>query len=415
MIPSRELLSEENRRYAERAREVAEKYVLPQAAEWDRTGEYPWAAIEALRAYDLMGVWIPKEYGGHGAGLLNLCLVVEELSRVCGAVGVAYMVNALGSLPLILGGTEEQKRRYLPAIARGEKLIAFCLSEYGAGSDAGGLKTQAVREGDDYVITGDKKWTTNAEAASIYIVYAATDPEKGTRGISAFIVEKGMDGFIIGKKEDKMGIRAVPVHETHFRACRVPRANLLGGQEGIGFYNAMMTLDRARPGVAAQAVGLAQGAWELAAEWVAKRVQFGQALIAQEAIQFMLADMATAIEAARQLVYTAAQAADRDLKTLSMLAAMCKVFASDVAMRVATDAVQLFGGYGYVREYMVEKYMRDAKITQIYEGTNQIQRLVIARHILRWVSGRDGLLSEFLNVTGARKPEDLRSGEWIPL
>jgi alkylation response protein AidB-like acyl-CoA dehydrogenase len=415
MIPSRELLSEENRRYAERAREVAEKYVLPRAAEWDRTGEYPWAAIEALRAYDLMGVWIPKEYGGHGAGLLNLCLVVEELSRVCGAVGVAYMVNALGSLPLILGGTEEQKRRYLPAIARGEKLIAFCLSEYGAGSDAGGLKTQAVREGDDYVITGDKKWTTNAEAASIYIVYATTDPEKGTRGISAFIVEKGMDGFIIGKKEDKMGIRAVPVHETHFRACRVPRANLLGGQEGIGFYNAMMTLDRARPGVAAQAVGLAQGAWELAAEWVAKRVQFGQALIAQEAIQFMLADMATAIEAARQLVYTAAQAADRDLKTLSMLAAMCKVFASDVAMRVATDAVQLFGGYGYVREYMVEKYMRDAKITQIYEGTNQIQRLVIARHILRWVSGRDGLLSEFLNVTGARKPEDLRSGEWIPL
>jgi len=415
MIPSRELLSEENRRYAERAREVAEKYVLPRAAEWDRTGEYPWAAIEALRAYDLMGVWIPKEYGGHGAGLLNLCLVVEELSRVCGAVGVAYMVNALGSLPLILGGTEEQKRRYLPAIARGEKLIAFCLSEYGAGSDAGGLKTQAVREGDDYVITGDKKWTTNAEAASIYIVYATTDPEKGTRGISAFIVEKGMDGFIIGKKEDKMGIRAVPVHETHFRACRVPRANLLGGQEGIGFYNAMMTLDRARPGVAAQAVGLAQGAWELAAEWVAKRVQFGQPLIAQEAIQFMLADMATAIEAARQLVYTAAQAADRDLKTLSMLAAMCKVFASDVAMRVATDAVQLFGGYGYVREYMVEKYMRDAKITQIYEGTNQIQRLVIARHILRWVSGRDGLLSEFLNVTGARKPEDLRSGEWIPL
>ena len=408
-------MSEENRRYAERAREVAEKYVLPRAAEWDRTGEYPWAAIEALRAYDLMGVWIPKEYGGHGAGLLNLCLVVEELSRVCGAVGVAYMVNALGSLPLILGGTEEQKRRYLPAIARGEKLIAFCLSEYGAGSDAGGLKTQAVREGDDYVITGDKKWTTNAEAASIYIVYATTDPEKGTRGISAFIVEKGMDGFIIGKKEDKMGIRAVPVHETHFRACRVPRANLLGGQEGIGFYNAMMTLDRARPGVAAQAVGLAQGAWELAAEWVAKRVQFGQALIAQEAIQFMLADMATAIEAARQLVYTAAQAADRDLKTLSMLAAMCKVFASDVAMRVATDAVQLFGGYGYVREYMVEKYMRDAKITQIYEGTNQIQRLVIARHILRWVSGRDGLLSEFLNVTGARKPEDLRSGEWIPL
>ncbi|MDW7985046.1 MAG: acyl-CoA dehydrogenase family protein [Acidobacteriota bacterium] len=415
MIPSRELLSEENRRYVERAREVAEKYVLPRAAEWDRTGEYPWAAIEALREYDLMGVWIPKEYGGHEAGLLNLCLVVEELSRVCGAVGVAYMVNALGSFPIILGGTEAQKRRYLPAIARGEKLIAFCLSEYGAGSDAGSLKTQAVRDRDAYVITGDKKWTTNADAASIYTVYATTDPEKGTRGISAFIVEKGMDGFIIGKKEDKMGIRAVPVHETHFRACRVPKENLLGEQEGTGFYNAMMTLDRARPGVAAQAVGLAQGAFELAAEWVSKRVQFGQPLIAQEAVQFMLADMATAIEAARQLVYAAAQAADQDLKTLSVLSAMCKVFASDVAMRVATDAVQLLGGYGYVREYMVEKYMRDAKITQIYEGTNQIQRLVIARHIVRWMSGRDGLLSEFLNVTGARKPENLRSGEWIPL
>ncbi len=415
MIPSRELLGEAHREYVERAREVAEKYVLPRAVEWDRTGEYPWAAIEALREYDLMGVWIPKAYGGRGAGLLDLCLVVEELSRVCGAVGVAYMVNALGSLPILLGGTEDQKRRYLPAIARGEKLVAFCLSEYGAGSDAGSLKTQAVRDGDDYVITGDKKWTTNADAASIYTVYAATDPEKGTRGISAFIVEKGMDGFIIGKKEDKMGIRAVPVHETHFRACRVPRANLLGGQEGAGFYNAMMTLDRARPGVAAQAVGLAQGAFELAAEWVSKRVQFSQPLIAQEAVQFMLADMATAIEAARQLVYAAAQAADRDLKTLSMLSAMCKVFASDVAMRVATDAVQLFGGYGYVREYVVEKYMRDAKITQIYEGTNQIQRLVIARHIVRWTSGRDGLLSEFLNVTGARKPEDLRSGEWIPL
>lgn len=415
MIPSRELLGEENRRYIERAREVAEKYILPRAAEWDRTGEYPWAAIEALREYDLMGVWIPKEYGGHGAGVLNLCLVVEELSRVCGAVGVAYMVNALGSFPIILGGTEEQKRRYLPAIARGEKLIAFCLSEYGAGSDAGSLKTQAVRDGDAYVITGDKKWTTNADAASIYTVYATTDPEKGTRGISAFIVEKGMEGFVIGKKEDKMGIRAVPVHETHFRACRVPKENLLGGQEGTGFYNAMMTLDRARPGVAAQAVGLAQGAFELAAEWVSKRVQFGQPLISQEAVQFMLADMVTAIEAARQLVYTAAQAADRDLKTLSMLSAMCKVFASDVAMRVTTDAVQLFGGYGYVREYMVEKYMRDAKITQIYEGTNQIQRLVIARNLVRWMSGRDGLLSEFLNVTGARKPEDLRSGEWIPL
>ncbi len=415
MVPSRELLTEENRQYIARAREVAEKYVLPHATRWDQTGEYPWEAIEALREYDLMGVWIPKEYGGHGGGVLNLCLVVEELSRVCGAVGVAYAVNALGSFPIIISGTEEQKRRYLPAIARGEKLVAFCLSEYGAGSDAGSLKTRAVRDGDSYVITGDKKWTTNAEAASIYTVYATTDPEKGTRGISAFIVEKGMDGFFIGKKEDKMGIRAVPVHETHFRECRVPRSQLLGGQEGIGFYNAMMTLDRARPGVAAQAVGLAQGAYEMAVEWVSKREQFGQPLITQQAIQFMLADMAALIEAARQLVYTSARAVDAGLKTATMLAAMGKFFASDVAMRVTTDAVQLFGGYGYVREYVIEKYMRDAKITQIYEGTNQIQRLVVARNIIRLMGHQDGLLTAFLNRTAARRPEHLRSGEWQPL
>ena len=413
MIPTRELLNETNLEYVRRAREVAERHVAPIAGELDRSGEYPWAAVEALREADLMGVWIPREYGGHGAGILNLCLVVEELSRVCGAVGVAYAVNALGSFPIILGGTEEQKRKYLPPIARGEKLIAFCLSEYGAGSDAGSLKTRAVRDGDGYRITGDKKWTTNAGAADIYTVYASTDPEKGTRGISGFIVEKGMEGFTIGKMEDKMGIRAVPVRETHFRDCRVPRENLLGGKEGIGFYNAMMTLDRARPGVAAQAVGLAQGAYELAAEWITRRRQFGQPLASNQHLQFMLADMATRIEAARQLVYASARAVDAELKTLTMLAAMGKVFASDVAMQVTTDAVQLFGGYGYMKEYMVEKYMRDAKITQIYEGANQIQRLVIARNIIRRLGRELGLLERFLETSGARKPEDLRSGEWI--
>lgn len=415
MIPTRELLTEENLYYIRKAREIAENVVAPIAEELDRTGEYPWPAIRALAEADLMGVWIPKEYGGHGAGVLNLCLVVEELSRVCGAVGVAYAVNALGSFPIILGGTEEQKMRYLPKIAKGEKLIAFCLSEYGAGSDAGSLKTRAIRDGDDYIITGDKKWTTNADAADIYTVYATTDPDKGTRGISAFIVEKGMDGFYIGKKEDKMGIRAVPVHETHFRECRVSRDQLLGGKEGIGFYNAMMTLDRARPGVAAQAVGLAQGAYELAVEWTSRRQQFGQPLISNQAIQFMLADMATRIEAARQLVYASARAVDSNLKTQTMLAAMGKVYASDVAMQVTTDAVQLFGGYGYVREYMVEKYMRDAKITQIYEGANQIQRIVIARNIIRMFDKELGLLDRFLKVTGGRQPEMLRSGEWIEL
>ncbi len=412
MIPTRELLTEENLMYIEKAREVAEKYVLPIARKYDETGEYPWPAIEALAEHDLMGVWIPKEYGGHGAGVLNLCLVVEELSRVCGAVGVAYAVNALGSFPIILGGTEEQKKKYLPYIARGEKLIAFCLSEYGAGSDAGSLKTRAWKEGDTYVIRGKKKWTTNAGAASIYTVYATTDPEKGTRGISAFIVEKGMDGFSVGKIEDKMGIRAVPVCETHFDDCRVPAENLLGGKEGIGFYNAMMTLDRARPGVAAQAVGLAQGAFELASEWVARRKQFGQPLVSNQALQFMLADMATQIEAARQLVYTAARAVDAGLKTMTMLAAMGKVFASDTAMKVTTDAVQLMGGYGYMKEYMAEKYMRDAKITQIYEGANQIQRVVIARNIIKTLGKEVSLLEQFIKITSALPPEELRSGEW---
>lgn len=415
MIPTRALLTEENLHYIQLARDVAEKHVAPIASELDQTGEYPWAAIRALQEADLMGVWIPREYGGHGAGILNLCLVVEELSRVCGAVGVAYAVNALGSFPIILGGTEEQKNKYLPKIARGEKLIAFCLSEYGAGSDAGSLQTRAVRDGDAYLITGDKKWTTNAGAADIYTVYASTDPDKGTRGISAFVVEKGMEGFYIGKMEDKMGIRSVPVRETHFRDCKVPLENLLGGKEGIGFYNAMSTLDRARPGVAAQAVGLAQGAYELAAEWVTRRCQFGGPLASNQHLQFMLADMATQIEAARQLVYTSARSVDQNLKTLTMLAAMGKVFATDTAMRVTTDAVQMLGGYGYIREYMVEKFMRDAKITQIYEGANQIQRVVIARNIIRMIDREQGLLERFLNITGARKPEDLRSGEWINL
>mgnify|MGYP001120378449 CR=1 FL=1 len=378
-----ELLPLRTQEYKARAREVAEKYARPVAAKLDRTGEYPWSVIQALKDYDLMGIWIPKEYGGHGAGVLDMCVVVEELSRACGGIGVAYAVNALGSFPIVLGGTEEQKQKYLPAVAKGEKLIAFGLSEKWSGSDAGSLIATARREGDEYVINGQKKWNTNGGVASLYTVYAATDRSRGTRGISAFIVEKGTPGFEIGKREDTMGIRCVPVHELHFRECRVPAANLLGGKEGIGFANAMMTLDRARPGVAAQAVGLAQGALEWAIRYTSERKQFGQSVMSFQAIQFMLADMAIQIEAARQLVYAAARAIDAGLPNVSKLAAMAKVMATDTAMRVTIDAVQLFGGYGYCRDYPIEKYMRDAKITQIYEGTNQIQRVVIARALTR--------------------------------
>ncbi|KDA53275.1 MAG: acyl-CoA dehydrogenase family protein [Acidobacteriota bacterium] len=378
-----ELLPPRTQEYKARAREVAEKYARPVAAELDRTGEYPWSVIQALKDYDLMGIWIPKEYGGHGAGVLDMCVVVEELSRACGGIGVAYAVNALGSFPIVLGGTEEQKQKYLPAVAKGEKLIAFGLSEKWSGSDAGSLIATAQKDGDSYVINGEKKWNTNGGVASLYTVYAATDRSRGTRGISAFIVEKGTPGFEIGKREDTMGIRCVPVHELHFKNCRVPAENLLGGKEGTGFANAMMTLDRARPGVAAQAVGLAQGALEWAIRYTSERQQFGQSVMSFQAIQFMLADMAIQIEAARQLVYTAARAIDAGLPNVSKLAAMAKVMATDTAMRVTTDAVQLFGGYGYCRDYPIEKYMRDAKITQIYEGTNQIQRVVIARALTR--------------------------------
>ena len=378
-----ELLTKENRYYRDVARSVADQYVRPIAAELDRTGEYPWSVIKALQDNKLMGVWIPKDFGGEGAGVLNLCIVVEELSRACGGVGVTYAVNALGSFPVIIGGTEEQKMKYLPDIASGKKLVAYALSEKTAGSDAGSLKTRAERSGDHYTINGDKKWTTNAAAATVFSVFATVNPERGTRGVSGFIVEKGTAGFEIGKREDLMGIRCVPVNETHFKDCRVHESQLLGGAEGRGFKHSMMTLDNARPFVAAQAVGLAQGAIDLALDYTKQRHQFGQSIASFQGIQFMLADMATKVEAARQLVYAAGRAIDLGAPNVSRLAAMAKVFATDTAMQVTTDAVQLFGGYGYCRDYPIEKYMRDAKITQIYEGTNQIQRIVISRALIK--------------------------------
>ena len=378
-----ELFTKENLYYRDLAREIADKHVRPIAAELDRTGEYPWSVINALKEAGIMGMWVPKDYGGKGSGLLNLCIVCEEISRACGGIGCTYVVNALGSFPIILGGTDEQKQKYLPDIASGKKLIAFALSEKSAGSDAGSLKTLAVREGDNYVITGDKKWTTNGAAASLYTVFATVNPDRGTRGVSGFIVERETPGFELGKREDLMGIRCVPVNETHLKNCRVPAANLLGGAEGRGFKHAMMTLDVARPFVAAQGLGIAQGALDLALEYTKNRQQFGQSIASFQGIQFMLADMATQVEAARQIVYTAARAVDAGVKDISKISAMSKVFATDTAMKVATDAVQLFGGYGFCRDYPIEKYMRDAKITQIYEGTNQIQRMVIGRALIR--------------------------------
>jgi alkylation response protein AidB-like acyl-CoA dehydrogenase len=379
----KELLTPENVEYVERARHIAENVMRPVAAKYDREQAYPWEVQQAIKEAGLAGVWVPKEYGGSGGGVLNLCLVIEQFSRACGGMGVAYAVNALGSFPILLGGTDEQKQRWLPDIASGEKLIAFGLSEKEAGSDAGSMQTRAERDGEHYVLNGEKKWNTGGAVAALNTIFAVTEPGRGARGISAIVVEADTEGYRVGKHEDKMGIRCVPVVELHLENCRVPAENLLGGAEGRGFKHAMMTLDRARPGVAAQALGLAQGAFELAVEYTTKRKQFGQSISAFQGVQWMLADMGTQIEAARRLVYAAAQAADAGAKSLTKLSAMCKLMATDVAMKITTDAVQLFGGYGYVKDYPIEKYMRDAKITQIYEGTNQIQRLVIARTLLR--------------------------------
>jgi alkylation response protein AidB-like acyl-CoA dehydrogenase len=387
------LLSATNQAWKEKARDFAERFVRPVAAKYDRIQEYPWEVKEKLVEHGLMGVWIPKEYGGGGGGVLDLCLVVEELSRACGGMGVMFAVNALGSFPIILGGTEAQKRRYLPEIASGRRLIAFGLSERGAGSDAGGLSTRAVVEDDWITLDGDKKWTTNGGAADLYTVFCVSDPESRSRRISAVLIEKGDPGFEIGRAEDKMGIRCVPVVELHFRGCRVPFDRLLGGERGAGFKHAMQTLDCARPGVAAQAVGLAQGALEYAIVYTSQRQQFGQPISSFQMVQQMLADMATRVEAARQLVHASARAIDAGGggSNVTKLAAQAKLFATDVAMEVTTNAVQLFGGYGYMRDYPVEKYMRDAKITQIYEGTNQVQRLVVARALLKEAMRLDGL------------------------
>ncbi len=365
------------------ARQIAEKHVRPNAAKFDKLQEYNWEAARACAAAGLFRTFIAKEYGGLGAGILALARVTEELARADSGFGVAFAVNALGSFPIIVGGTEEQKKRWLPAVARGEKMVAFCLSEKFAGSDAQGLSVTAVEDGDHYVICGEKKWTTNGGVADIYSVFAVTDPNSKSRRISAIVVEKGTPGFSVQKIENKMGIRTVPVVETHFDHVRVPKSNLIGERPGMGFKHAMMTLDLARPGVAAQAVGAAQGALDLANVYANRRQQFGVAISNHQLVAKMLADMAMKTEAARWLVYAAAVAAEKGSNDTSKMAAMAKCFATDVAMEVATEAVQVFGGYGFMEDYPVAKCFRDAKILQIYEGTNQIQRIVIARHMVK--------------------------------
>jgi alkylation response protein AidB-like acyl-CoA dehydrogenase len=375
----------ENDSWRQKARDIAERVVRPASKKYDELQQYPWEIKDAIAQAGLMKVWIPKEYGGEAGAtpVQNLCIVVEEISRACPAIGVLYAVNALGSFPILLAGTEEQKKRFLPDIAAGRRLIAFCLSEKTAGSDAQGLKVRAVQEGGRWRLHGEKKWTTNGGAADIYTVFAVTDPTSASRRISAFVVEKGMKGFSIGKIEDKMGIRAVPVVETVFEGVELGDEHLLGGRAGHGFKHAMMTLDRARPGVAAQGVGCAQGALDLATVYAMRRQQFGQPVSSFQMVQKMLADMATKTEAARQLVYASARMLDMGLPNTTKMAAQAKLFATDVSMEVTTDAVQIFGGYGYMKDYPIEKYMRDAKITQIYEGTNQVQRLVVARNVLK--------------------------------
>jgi len=364
------------------ARRIAEEKVLPVRAKLDETGEFPHDLMKEFAAAGFNGVYIPEQYGGTGGGVLDMCLIVEEISRVCGGVGVCYAANGLAAYPIILGANEDQKKRYLPRIASGEWIGAFGITEPGAGSDASAIKTTAIRDGNNFVLNGAKHFITNGGVAHFYTVIASTDPGRGGRGLSAFLVEKGTPGFTFGKKENKMGIRASMTCELIFQDCRIPAENLLG-KENLGFVTAMRTFDRTRPGVGAQAVGIAQGALEAATKYAQERVQFGAPLSALEGIQFMLSDMATKVEAARALVYAAARHADSGAKNMPGFSAMAKLFASDMAMAVTTDAVQIFGGYGYMKDYPVEKMMRDAKITQIYEGTNQVQRLVIARELLR--------------------------------
>lgn len=380
-------LTEEQEMLRQIVKRLAEDKVAPRAAEIDEKDEYPWDLKELIAEQGLLGAGIPEEYGGTGAGLPSVCLIVEEIAKASAAVSLIVAAQELGMMPILVGGSEEQKQKYLPGIADGEQICAFALTEPNAGSDAGAVKTRAVREGDKYLLSGQKCFITNGSIADVFTVFATVDPKAGLKGLSAFIVEKNYPGVTVGKKEHKMGIRGSETTEVIFDNCPVPVENLMG-KEGDGFKIAMMTLDRTRPVIGAQAVGIAQGALDYAVNYAKERVQFGKPIASFQGLQFMLADMATRVEAARQLVYKAAflieHAAENNtsITDISLFSSMSKLFASDTAMQVTVDALQVLGGYGYMKEYPLERMMRDAKITQIYEGTNQIQRVVIAKNIL---------------------------------
>ncbi len=372
---------EDEKALIEAIRELAQERVSPRAAEIDRTGEYPWDMKELLAQQDILAMPFPVEYGGIGASELSIVMAIEELSRACATTGLILAVQQLGSTPILLAGTDEQKRKYFPKLASGEWLAAYGLTESGSGSDAAAMKTTAVRKGDKYILNGSKRFITNGGLAQVNSIMAITDPTKGTRGISAFIVESDFPGFSVGRIEDKMGIKGSQTAELIFTDCEVPAENILG-REGDGFKIAMGTLDRTRPGIGAQALGIAQGALDLAVAYAKERVQFDKPIAEFQGIQFMLADMATKVEASRLLIYNVAEMIDRGEKNFGQYSSMAKMFASDSAMEVTNDAIQVLGGYGYMKEYPAERMLRDAKITQIYEGTNQIQRLVIARALL---------------------------------
>jgi alkylation response protein AidB-like acyl-CoA dehydrogenase len=377
-------LSGEQREIRDLVRTLAREHIAGRAAEIDKSAEFPWDVVELFRENDLFGVMYDEEHGGIGASALMTLVTIEELSKVCATSGLIVAVQELGSLGIKLAGNEEQKERYLPRLASGEWLAAYALTEPGSGSDSAAMRTTAVRDGGDYVLNGGKRFITNAGVASVYVVFAKTDTDAGHSGISAFVVESGYPGFEVGRIEPKMGIKGSTTGEIFFNDCRVPAENLLG-KEGEGFRIAMRVLDRSRPGIGAQGLGLAQGATDYALEYARSRETMGRPIAEHQLIAGMLADMETKCEAARGLLYKVGGMLDEGDTgpELTKLSAMAKLYCTDVAMEVTTDAVQVLGGYGYIQEYPVERMMRDAKITQIYEGTNQIQRLVIAREMLK--------------------------------
>jgi alkylation response protein AidB-like acyl-CoA dehydrogenase len=374
--------SEEYSTIREAVRAVCDGKVAPNAAEADETGQFPQAAYDALRAADFHAPHLPAEYGGVGADALATAIVIEEVARACAASSLIPAVNKLGTMPLLLGGSAEIKQRYLPPVARGEAMFSYCLSEPEAGSDAAAMTTRAVADGDGWVLDGAKRWITNAGVSEFYTVFAVTDPAAGSRGISAFVAERADPGVSFGAAERKLGIKGSPTREVYFDGVRLPASRLIGAP-GDGFRLAMRTLDHTRVTIAAQAVGIASGALDFAAGYVRQRRQFGKPIAEFQGIQFMLADMAMKLEAARQLTYVAAGKSERNDADLTYFGAAAKCFASDAAMEITTDAVQLLGGYGYTKDFPVERMMRDAKITQIYEGTNQVQRIVVSRELLR--------------------------------